>query len=70
MVVSMVLRGNGLLRDVLKGRMLGKRVRGRPSMRMIDDLIEDAMYEVMKRTERREEWRLWVRRTCLKAEYC
>src|SRR5206468_5891612 len=28
--IGHVLRGDGLLRDVLEGRMMGKRVRGRP----------------------------------------
>jgi hypothetical protein len=52
------LRENGLLRDVMEGRMLGKRVRGRPRMRMLDDRIEGGTYEGMKRrAERREEWR-------------
>jgi hypothetical protein len=68
--IGHVLRGNGLLRDVMEGRMLGKRVRGRPRMRMLDDLIEGGTYEGMKRrAERREEWRAWLPRTCLGADY-
>jgi len=36
--------------------MLGKRVKVRPRMRMIDDLIEDGICEGIKgRAERREE---------------
>jgi len=45
-----VLRGNGLLRYVLKERMLGKSVRGklRPRIKMIDDFIENGTYGGMK----------------------
>jgi hypothetical protein len=33
--IGHVLKGDGLLRDVLEGRMLGKRPQGRPRMEMI-----------------------------------
>ena len=117
-----VLRGNGLLKDVLEGRMLGKKRRSRPRTKMIDDLMEKPkpkarrreewesstssssfscssdseegeekeregkmklrrrkakksrrwknFYKAMKkRAENREAWRLWVPKTCLRAEY-
>ena len=38
--IGHVLRGDGLLRDVLEGRMLGKRHRGRPRRGMKYDLME------------------------------
>ena len=34
------MRGAGLLRDVLEGRILGRRPQGRPRMGMIDELRE------------------------------
>jgi len=34
-----VSRHDGLLRDVLEGRMLGKRRRGRRRIQLIDDLL-------------------------------
>src|SRR5260370_33940374 len=49
--IGYVLRGNGLLRDVLEGRMLGKRPRGRPRRGMIDDLLEGSFVK-MRRRER------------------
>ena len=52
--IGHVLRGNGLLRDVLEGRMLGKRPKGRPRIGMIDDLMEGS-FEKMKRAEGRVE---------------
>ena len=38
-----VLRGDGLLRDVLEGRMLGSRLQGRPRMGMVYELREVEM---------------------------
>jgi len=34
-----VLRGEGLLREVMEGRMEGKRPRGRPRKGMLDELL-------------------------------
>ena len=117
--IGHVLRGDGLLKDVLEGRMLGKKRRGRPRAKMIDDLMEKPkpkgrrreerefspssassscssdseegeregrmklrsrkrkkprrwrnLYKKMKkRAEKREAWREWVPKTCLRAEY-
>jgi len=39
-----VLRHDGLLCDVLEGRMLGKRTRGRRRIQLIDDLLEKKNY--------------------------
>ena len=72
-------RGDGLLRDVLEGRMLGSKPQGRPRMGMIDELREIDMkadkkkkesFESMKRrgAEDRQGWRVFVPRTCRKAE--
>ena len=66
--IGHVLRGNGLLRDVLEGRMLGKRPKGRPRIGMIDDLMEGSFAKMKRRAEGREEWRRWVPGTCLTAE--
>lgn len=38
--IGHVLRGEGLLREVLEGSMVGKRRPGRPRTRMLDDLME------------------------------
>ena len=76
--IGHVLRGDGLLRDVLEGRMLGSRPQGRPRMGMIDELREIDMkagrmkkesFESMKRrAENRQGWRVFMPRTCRKAE--
>src|SRR4030088_84276 len=46
--IGHVPRGEGLLREVMEGRMEGKRTRDRPRMGMIDDL-KGLSYENMKR---------------------
>ena len=37
--IGHVLRGEGLMREVIEGRMYGKRSRGRPRTKMFDDLM-------------------------------
>src|SRR6476469_4061355 len=48
--IGHVVRGDGLMKLVLEGRMDGKRPSGRPRMGMIDDVL-DEMYAELK-TER------------------
>ena len=61
-----VLRHDGLLRDVLEGRMLGKRTRGRRRIQLIDDLLEKKNYTDLKKTaEDSSVWRT-IRRDCYK----
>ena len=53
-----ILRGNNMLRDVLEGKMKGKRGRGRPRIGMVSELKEAETYETMKRKPQdREQWR-------------
>ena len=67
--IGHVLRGDGLLKDVLEGRMLGKKRQGRPRTGMIDELMEGSFEKMKRRAEGREVWREWVLKTCLRAEY-
>jgi hypothetical protein len=62
------VRGNSLLKLVLEGTMVGKRPRGRPRIRMIDDLKEVSYTEMKRMAEDRDNWRAWMPRTCRKAE--
>lgn len=66
--IGHIVRGDGLLKHVLEGRMEGKRPRGRPRMGMIDDLKEGSYVSMKRRAEERESWRVWMPRTCRKAE--
>ena len=67
--IGHVLRGKGLLRDVMEGRMLGKRGRGRPRIGMIDEIKEGSYVKMKRRAEVREQRRQWTPRTCQLAEY-
>jgi len=44
-----VLQHDGLLRDVLEGIVLGKRIGGRRKIQLIDDLIEKKNYTDVKK---------------------
>ena len=68
--IGHILRGDGLLKDVVEGRMEGKRPRGRKRIGMIDDLKEGLSYEILKRrAENRDRWKSWMPRTCQLAEH-
>ena len=62
--IGHILHGDGLMKDVLEGRMEGKRPRGRKRMGMIDELKQGSFTEMKRRAENRMEWRVWVPKTC------
>ena len=67
--VGHVLRGEGMLKEVLEGRMKGKKPRGKPRTKMLNELInrtykkeekKDGTYGYLKRkAKNRKEWRGW-----------
>jgi len=64
-----ILRTPGMMRDVIEGRMEGKRPRGRKRIGMLDELKDQRPYAAMKRrAEDRSEWRRWEPWTCLAAD--
>ena len=64
-LIGHILRGEGLIRDLFEGRLLGARLRGRPRMKMLDNLIGWGSYgELKTRAENREIWRSWEPETC------
>ena len=68
--IGHVVRGCGVMKVVIEGRMEGKRPRGRKRKGMLDELLEEQPYEKLKRmAEDREYWRRWMPRTCLLAEH-
>src|SRR6476469_8159018 len=66
--IGHVARGNGLMKLVLEGRMEEKRPRGRPRMRMIDDVLDETYGDMKRKAENRESLRIWKPRTCPWAE--
>ena len=63
--IGHVLRGDGLLREVLEERMEGKRLKGRPRVKMLDGLMGRESYSKLKlKAMDRNNWRNWMPRTC------
>lgn len=62
--IGHVLRRDGMLKEVIEGKMEGERGRGRPRLGMLDDLIIHS-YEKLKRTAMdREKWKNYAPWTC------
>ena len=66
--IGHVLRGGGLVRDVIEGRMEGKKPRGRRRFGMLEELKEGSYEKMKRRAQDRDAWRRWIPRTCLRAE--
>ena len=62
--IGHVLRGDGLLKEVLEGRMEGSKTRGRPRLGMLDDLITHSYVNLKRKAEDREGWKSYMPWTC------
>ena len=58
-----------MLKDVIEGRMEGKRARGRPRLGMLDELMTGSYVDMKRRTEDRGGWKSYMPWTCRKAEH-
>ena len=68
--IGHIMRGDGLMKEVMEVNMEVKRGPGRKRIGMIDDLIEKEQYGDMKRrAEDRQGWRVWLPGTCRMAEH-
>ena len=56
--IGHLVRGNGLIKLVIEGRIEGKRPRERPRMDMIDDVLDEAHGDMKRKAENRENWRI------------
>ena len=65
-----ILRGESHVKEVIEGRMEGKRGRGKQRNMMIDNIKADETYEKIKRQAiDRGCWINWMPRTCFQAEH-
>jgi len=68
--IGHILRGENLLREVIEGRMIGKRPSGWKRLGILHKFLKEASYvELKRKRENRKEWRTWMPRTCLTAEH-
>jgi len=55
---SYILRDESLLREVMEGRMIRKRPKGRKRSGMLNEFLKESSYAELKRkAENRKEWR-------------
>ena len=68
--IGHIMRGDGLMKEVMEGKMVGKREPDRKRIGMIDDLLEKERYgDLKRRAENRQEWRIWLPGTYRLAEH-
>src|SRR6218665_837470 len=51
-----IMRGDSLQREVMEGRMEGKRRRGRPRQKLMDWMMESGYEKLKENAQQREEW--------------
>src|SRR6478609_5314719 len=56
--IGHVVRGDGLMKVVLEGRVEGKRPRGWPRMCMIDDVLDETYGDMKRKAGNRENGRV------------
>jgi hypothetical protein len=58
--IGHILRGDNLMKDVMEGRMIGKRTRGRKRLGMLNGIMVESYADMKKLAFNREEWRRWM----------
>ena len=65
--IGHILRGDGIVKEVIEGRMEGKRSRGRPRTGMLDELVVVSYGDSKRWVDNRGQWRSWLPWTCREA---
>src|SRR6188508_2225418 len=58
--IGHILRGDGIVKEVIEGRMEGKRSIGRPRAGMLDDLVVVSYGDTKRRAEDRGRWKSYL----------
>ena len=67
--IGHILRHDSLFRDIMEGKLKGRRARGRPRIGMLNELKEGSFATMKRRAEDRENWKSWKPGTCLRTEH-
>src|SRR6218665_856357 len=54
-----IMRGDSLQREIIKGRMEGKRGRGRPRQKILDWMMSEDYSKLKEEAQHRETWNHW-----------
>ena len=58
--IGHILRGNSLEREIIEGRVEGKRGRGRPRQTLMDWVMEYGYWKLKEKAHHREKWIRWT----------